>query len=162
DLPEESSFCALSPDGQTLAVVRKLASIHLFKIAHKQSRQLAGQVQGSRTQEDDGKQVGFSPDGKWLGLLSIDGSAQVLELATDQQTAVPKAEQTAVRRLAFSEDGTVLALLHDSGCVAIWDLARQEYRTRFPSAHGLGVSSIAFSPDGEILASGSHDATVKF
>src|SRR5262249_18470261 len=67
--------------------------------------------------------------------------------------------QLAVRRLAFSADGTRLALAGGPE-VQVWDVDRQ-LRLAAMRGHAGEVTSIAFAPDGLRVASSSADGTVR-
>ena len=66
-----------------------------------------------------------------------------------------------VESVAFSPDGTILAVGSDDGTVRIWSTATHRQSAQ-PLSVGSQVTSVAFSPDGTILAVGSGDGTVQF
>jgi WD40 repeat protein len=69
-----------------------------------------------------------------------------------------KSDQRTVNVLAFSTNGTQIALAGDSGEVEIWDVrAARRLRTINGSSE---VLTIAFSPDGKQLATSSADSKV--
>jgi Novel STAND NTPase 1/WD domain, G-beta repeat len=64
----------------------------------------------------------------------------------------------AVADVAFSPDGTRLAVATSDGTTRIWDLASQRSRERLLLAtHGQGRWDLAFSPDGRRLAAAGLD-----
>ena len=76
-----------------------------------------------------------------------------LRLGKDRQTG-------GVRALAFSPDGTLLAVADADNTIVIWDIATGLMRVRL-QGHQRGVMALTFSPDGLMLASGSMDRTVR-
>jgi WD40 repeat protein len=70
-------------------------------------------------------------------------------------------ERDAVRSLAFSSNGRILASRSYDKTVRLWDVHHPDAEPTILHGHGLGVSSLAFSPDGPMLASGIHDKTVR-
>ncbi|MBN1139999.1 MAG: caspase family protein [Anaerolineae bacterium] len=65
-----------------------------------------------------------------------------------------------VRSLAFSPDGSVLAIGSAAGTVKLWNL-HEGAKIEPLAGHSRVVSSVAFSPGGQVAASGSHDHTLK-
>jgi WD40 repeat protein/DNA-binding SARP family transcriptional activator len=103
--------------------------------------------------------VAFSADGKWLATGGHDGVVRLLRVKNRGSSGREQAVRTlppttrATNRLAFSPDGTRLAVATTDGTTRIWDPAPQRSRERLLlAAHGQGRWDLAFSPDGRRLA----------
>jgi hypothetical protein len=107
--------------------------------------------------------LAYSPDGHLLALASYQ-EVRLLDPATKQQLASLKGPAGAVRAIAFSRDGKLLAaaggLPARSGEVLIWDV---EQRKLLHTIHGHAdcIYGVAFSPDGQSIATASYDKLVK-
>jgi WD40 repeat protein len=108
--------------------------------------------------------VAFSADGRWLAAGGDDGVVRLLPV--DNRGSIGRAQKVPalphttypVNGLAFSPDGTRLAVASSEGTTRIWDLAPQRSRERLLLAtHGRGRWDLAFSPDGRRLATVGPD-----
>jgi WD40 repeat protein/beta-lactamase regulating signal transducer with metallopeptidase domain len=80
--------------------------------------------------------------------------------ATSEGKARPSGARAVALALAYSPDGSVLAVAGDDGVVLVRDVASGRVIARL-EGHGDAVSCLAFSPDGRALATGSYDRTIK-
>src|SRR5712692_10154240 len=76
-----------------------------------------------------------------------------------QEEGNPHGHRGAVRHLAFSLDGELLASASEDQTVKVWDPETGEMR-RTLTAHTDAVLGVAFSPDGTRVASAGADEMV--
>lgn len=94
----------------------------------------------------------FAPDGRKLASASLDSTVKLwnIEEPRSKVALLHKVERTSiVTGVAFSPDGSLLAIDHDLWNVGEWSLHRE-----MEVARG-GMSNVMFSPDGELLAAGN-------
>ena len=121
------------------AVLRNLAD------GHETSLNLDAKQQAS--------DVSFSPDGKLLAVTSMFGFAKVFDLVAQREAATLHGFLMGVHSVAFSDDGTRLALGSDGReAVKLWDLESLEELLTL-GAEGSLFDSTQFSPDGNVLGS---------
>jgi WD40 repeat protein len=138
------TVCSLefSPDGRTLALGSSSGVIQLWQVAD-------GRL--AREFSDHAMQVlglAFSSEGTFLASASLDGTAKLWRVAdgvlvrTVEKAPVPTG-------VAFSADGSLLAINHQLWRVEDWTAIRE----MDPLRGGMG--NVAFSPDGKTLAAGN-------
>jgi len=158
---------AVSPDGQTLAVVDD--GLQLWATAT--GRRIGNPLPAP----DAAGPVAFSPDGSLVATIGRDGKARLWDAATQQEigdpmtVAGPDADPQA---LAFSPNGKILATVTASGAASLWSVATQRQigapMTTGPGATaggqpatGPGTAAAAFSPGGTMLATASGNGTAR-
>ncbi len=107
--------------------------------------------------------LAYRPDGKMLALGTYK-EVRLADPATGQTIATLSGHAEAVRAVAFSSDGKLLAaaggLPGRSGEVKIWDVgSRKELHTI--KGHSDCMYAVAFSPDGKTIATSSYDKLIK-
>jgi WD40 repeat protein len=115
--------------------------------------------------------LAISPDGKRVlvgGTTEGKGDAQkvdagVMALYTEQFKAIwREGNPSAVRAVAFSPDGKIVAGACDDGSVLIRDAETGAALTAPDHGRGHGaLAAVAFSPDGKLLATGGADKSVR-
>jgi WD40 repeat protein len=124
--------------------------------------------------------VAYSPDGKLLAAttygytyirsnafnvvtrLPVSGTVQLWNAFTGRSLTVLASQTGAYLSLAFSPDGSLLAVGNQDHSIQLWEVNQGTPKLLATlSGHSGGVNQLKFSPDSKILASGSSDWTVK-
>jgi WD40 repeat protein len=164
---------AFAPDGATLATGSADATVRLWDAATGRLRTTLAGHAGAIVS------IAISADGKWLAAGATASKADVDEQDLARATTIEVWDlrtgeevphlpghrgvggvSTAIRRLAFSPDGKMLATGSFDSTVKIWATGTWRELTTI-KGHGTTVYDAAFSPDGRWLATGSMEGAVK-
>lgn len=107
--------------------------------------------------------VGFNPVENKVKFASVSSDRRVILWGLDNKTplSILTTHTQAVRTLAFSLDGQLLATAGDDGSIQIWSIdSRKLIKTL--SAHRWTISSLSFLANRQILVSASWDGNLKF
>ncbi|MEU0031291.1 hypothetical protein [Streptomyces sp. NPDC006335] len=120
----------------------------------------------------DGRQVtalAFSPDGSRLAVGDMSGHVTLWDgdlrtrlgiLTGTSDTTAARGDAEAVRALAFSPDGTTLAVGGQYGTLRLWDTAgQQQLGTDLPNRDEIGT--LAFGRAGAALYAGGPDVSLQ-
>jgi len=149
---------AWNPDGSLLALARSDGRLEIVNKAGRAMTELAG-APGFRLRSAE-----FSPDGSLVAASRV--SADRPGTGREQVTVWDWREQKVVReirasgKLAFSADGSLLAIAPVFGPASVWDLGSGEEVARLVG-HTGGVTDVEFAPNGSVVATGSADGTVR-
>jgi WD40 repeat protein len=161
-----------SPDGQTMALVHRDRTVHVWDTATGQDRLLPPlgekwQITGSR----------FLPDGKTFALWNYDGIVRLRDTTTGDERLlqlpgkqVPLNNQAAVHHhLTFSPDGKLVASgvyevadandvqrRRPTHSIRLYDMKTGKELRRLPlEVHNAGLPFMTFTADGKMLAAWS-------
>jgi WD40 repeat protein len=151
--PMEGSV-AFSRDGTRLAWADPDNGVRVCEMATGREIGMLRGLAGARTWR-----LTFSPDGTRLATLAFKTTSglpqrelQVWNLAGGEEIHTFASPLRNITDMAFSPNGTQLALAANEGVVEVWDLTR-EMASRTLAGHPGFVIRVAFSPDGRRFAS---------
>ena len=98
------------------------------------------------------------PNGGIIGVV-ISNLIHLWDPLTEQTTATLK-HNAAIKNIAISPDGLVLASASTDGTIQLWNPTTETLQNTL-RGHTDSVLDVAFSPDGLVLASASTDGTVR-
>ena len=152
------------PDGRRLVSVSRKDLITIWDVeARKPIREIRAPT-GSWTGD---ARAAFNPAGTLLAVGSALGSVHLFNPDTGEVLAVlavsPKdlqEQNSNARDVAFSPDGSLMAVSCYDHTVRVWDVATRTER-HVLKGHASGVYAVAFSADGALLASADGGGTVR-
>jgi WD40 repeat protein len=119
------------------------------KLVHTKAKQLSG--------------LAVTPDGKTVAIVTSNNLLELVDVATSSvRVTLQLIELNVIPEVApavaFSPDGKVLASIHTSGTVRLWDVtAEKELRTINHDGKALRTRGLAFSPDSKVLITADAD-----
>jgi WD40 repeat protein len=170
---------AISPDGSMLAVGRgdPFMVPGSFQLYDVPTGALLADVrpQHSRvpTEVAGVSSLSFRPDGTFLVTANGDCTVRLWDMPDVQEHILPRETPGCITSVAFSSDGTMLALSGSGGgswgvgqsrefaVLELWDGAA-EHPVAALEGNEEGIAVTAFSPDGTVLASGDRNGSVRF
>ena len=140
---------AVSPNGQTLATADP--NHQVVNLWDMPDGELIGSIKGKHN-------VAFSPDRKWLAVMSFEGQLQLWDRSTPLnrlQTIGDLGSNpvTFGRNLTFSHGSKMLAFSGKNGTVIIWDVDKREVIHSLPD-HSKD-RPVAFGPHDKVIATAS-------
>ena len=147
---------AFSPNGRLLATA-SFKGVFLWRSA---TGLQVGRLDDGPGLETD---VEFSPNGAMLAVGRQDGATRIWDVAARERRFFLTGHPTAVRAVAWSPDGRLVADASADRTVTVWGVdgpLRNQVVGRLVG-HGDAVTSLAWSPDGSSLVTGSADHTAR-
>ncbi len=139
-VPQAAGGIALSPDGETVAVMFRRGIARLYSADGRPVRTLHG-GRGALLRTD------FSPDGRLLAAGSTDKTAKLWDVRSGRLLREFKHHTDDVMSARFSRDGLLLVTASRDHDAIIWDV-RSGHLLNVLRVHFGNVSDAAFSPSG--------------
>ena len=135
----------LSPDGARLLATFGYASNVLARVWDVAS----GKTVGAELRSDViGPGSGtFSPDAKQVAMVSNDGAARLIEVASGDILSVLSLRESKILSAAFGPDGTRVLTLSSDGAARIWAASTGRMMAAL-GEHGEKIASASFTRDG--------------
>jgi WD40 repeat protein len=151
------STLAFSPDGEILAVGKRLGEVEFWDVSKGSMLfELVGHTDQEKGKSKDVNDLAFSPDGEILASCAYKAKLWRVFDGTLLRTLDAPGY---VDSLAFSPDGEIVAT-GDGNTVQFWRVSDGGLLLTL-EGHTDDVRSLVFSPSGELLASLSDDKTVR-
>jgi WD40 repeat protein len=154
-LPCDSPYQVLSPDGAQLAVPCKDNSLRLIDLPNGQQRTVVPAGPGVNA-------FVYSQDGKWLALGFLDGTVKVVSTRDGALSKGWQASQSRIDLLYFFPDAKALLVGPVDSSGQVWELAgTPTLRASLPADFG-GVDAVKVSPDGRQLVFSAGDTVLRW
>ena len=154
------NYCALSPDGRSLACVGDNNDVHLYRCSHHGDQFL--KIKRLSEAHDHGMSVAWNPSGSCFAAASQDGLVCVWDVRS-QRPMAKFSTSLACRSLKFSRGPVdLLAFAEHEENIHLVDArtfaTRQTIRVGSPGMDSSNISGIAFFPDGSHIYAGLDDS----
>jgi len=140
---------AVSPDGKMVAAGGGYGGL-VVRLAGLPGGDILRDFEGA-----DANRLAFSPDSQ-----SLSSGRVVWDTATGKERLVLDQKKQDVYAVAFSPDGSILAIGNGNNEVVLYDAGNGE-RLATLKGHTDRISDAAFTPDGRVLFTSSIDGTVR-
>jgi len=104
----------------------------------------------------------ISPDGQLIAMGFYDFLVRVFRISDGSEKFSGRINDTFVKALSFSPDGTFLLLASgpESSTIQLWDVGSGQCVGTLEERHCRSVTDLRFTPDGEHLISSGADQTI--
>lgn len=157
---------AISPDSQTLAVVRYRGKLVLWNLPNKKMLpSLKCGIYLERSHIDGFSDVAIAPDNQTIVCVGFNQDTRCKYIAlgnlhSNEWFQVIELPCQISSSITISNDGQILSVGFFDGTIKVWKLHSGELLRTF-NGHSASVRCIALSPDSRTLVSGSDDGTIR-
>jgi WD40 repeat protein len=153
---------AISPDGKLMVSGGSDKTIKIWDLNLTETRSI-DYLTTLKAHQLAVNKIAFNPSEGKVKFASVSSDRRVIlwGLESTSPLSIFTAHTQAVKAIAFSPDGKLLATAGDDGLIQIWSLDSLKL-VRTLSAHRWTISSLSFLADGNTLVSASWDGNIKF
>jgi WD40 repeat protein len=147
---------AFRQDGAMLSSIGVDCPLAIFNLTGSNHDPYEHEVRGSV------RFAAFSPNNRLLATSSPTATVLLHDLVNHESRMLDgnSAATAGANCLAFSPDGTTLAVGHEDGGISVWDAQSRQRRLTLAAHEGV-IAAIAFAPDGSTVASSGGDRTTR-
>ena len=154
-LPCESSFQVLSPNGSQLAVQCKDKSVQLVDVREGAARTAIPAEPAVNT-------FVYSPSGAWLAAGFDDGSVELIATGGTASHRSWTADSHRIDLLYFFPDNKSLFVGPVDSSGTVWDITGTPMRAATLPVDFGGIDACAVSPDGKVLVAAGDDTIIRW
>jgi hypothetical protein len=153
---------AISPDGRSIISGGSDKTIKIWLLGLTDDRSIDN-IATLKAHQLAVNGVAFNPIEGEVAFASVSSDRRVIlwGMASKTPLSIFAGHTQAIKTLAFSPDGKLLATAGDDGLILIWDVDCCKL-VQTLSAHRWTISALSFSADGNTLISASWDGNIKF
>ncbi|KAH7919380.1 cytochrome P450 [Leucogyrophana mollusca] len=148
-------WIAISPDGRRIASGMYDGGLVIWDV---QTREVVHEIKGGGVYR-----MAYSPDGRWIATAPTTNNREVRlwDADTGRLGREPLECEGGVEWVAFSPDGSQIAIGFEDGSFQGVDISTGEIVVGPIQGHMSAVRSLVYSPDGRLLVTGSWDRSIR-